>query len=454
MSALSSQTKGFVTGVVTTSLVVAAYWQCANKKHEEVGRRDNGRRRSGSTPSEETHSSTTTTITTTTDEAVMDSVDLPLRMIRKAETVIQKRTSRVIVVVERCTNEHNYSAILRTVEALGIQTVYIICAPTTSQQESNTSSAPTIDTRTGKRIALTPTEQETRINHHLFAQRAAEWLTIREFGSTKECLDVLRNEDDCTIWATDLSQKADCLTVEGLCNATTTSSIIPSKLAIVFGTEAVGCSNEMLTSADRRVYLPLYGFADSLNLSVATALCLLQLFHLDPSIVGHMSENEQSHLRKHWYTKLATQRILTSTQKKHRAKIVTKIRHAEEIEQKKAQPDSNSLTEEQLDKANSLPKWQAELDRLDAEVYEKAIMVVQPLLNDPPPPLSDMRRADEHRTCFVGKNTRQKYTEEWKDMPATENAATHSRKGVSASFFRDVIPDDLHRKKKSNDNTK
>jgi tRNA G18 (ribose-2'-O)-methylase SpoU len=62
-------------------------------------------------------------------------------------------------------------------------------------------------------------------------------------------------------------------------------NIIPEKVAIVFGTEAVGCTNEMLNAADLRVYLPLRGFADSLNLSVATALVVHQMFILDPSLI-------------------------------------------------------------------------------------------------------------------------------------------------------------------------
>ena len=47
---------------------------------------------------------------------LLDSPALDQRMLRKAEGALRQRTSRLIVVVERCTNDHNYSAILRTVE--------------------------------------------------------------------------------------------------------------------------------------------------------------------------------------------------------------------------------------------------------------------------------------------------------------------------------------------------
>jgi tRNA C32,U32 (ribose-2'-O)-methylase TrmJ len=49
---------------------------------------------------------------------------------------------------------------------------------------------------------------------------------------------------------------------------------VPGRLAIVMGTESTGVSPELLAAADRRIYLPMRGFADSLNLSVAAALVL------------------------------------------------------------------------------------------------------------------------------------------------------------------------------------
>ena len=49
-------------------------------------------------------------------------------------------------------------------------------------------------------------------------------------------------------------------------------------MALVIGTESTGASPAMLRVATKRVYLPLHGFADSLNLSVATAM-VIQVFH-------------------------------------------------------------------------------------------------------------------------------------------------------------------------------
>ena len=57
-----------------------------------------------------------------------------------------------------------------------------------------------------------------------------------------------------------------------------------------------------------------------------------------------------------------------------------------------------------------------------------------------------MRRADEHRICYVGKNTKKKYEDEWKEMPAITNTPTHERKGISCSYFRDLVETESDKK--------
>ena len=47
--------------------------------------------------------------------------------------------------------------------------------------------------------------------------------------------------------------------------------------------------------------MPLHGFADSLNLSVAAALLLQRLEDIDDTVVGDMSEAERTALRREWY---------------------------------------------------------------------------------------------------------------------------------------------------------
>lgn len=379
----------------------------------------------------------TRNIPETPSKGLMDSPHLDMRMIRKAEGAIRKRTSRVTVVVERCTNDHNYSAILRTAEALGIQNVYIIAPPTIRTDK-------TLLSMKGKKVKQGPDEAEGRKLHHLYAQRATEWLTVREFDNTRDCLAELRRTGH-TIWATDLSQVATCLSHEELPMDTTSGSAVPKKVAVVFGTESVGCTAEMLSGCDLRVYLPLRGFADSLNLSVATALVIHHLFVLDPSIEGDMSDEERIKLRRKWFAKLAGKRLLTSRQKKDRAKLLSTIEQCRDIARKQAEHEDGSgvpLQAEQIAKLQTLPALQAELSALDKLIETKAEEAVIDLINNPPPPLTDLRRHDEHRVAHISKSTRENNIEFWggieSHMPAT--ASYHTNENPStANFFRNRV---------------
>jgi len=201
------------------------------------------------------------------------------------------------------------------------------------------------------------------------------------------------------------------------------------------GTEAVGCTTEMLNAADLRVYLPLRGFADSLNLSVATALVVHQMFVLDPTLVGGMSEEERRGLREKWYAKLASQRLLSAKDKKQRVRIISYLHQCDELERKRLAGERIEPAQQaKLDKRQAK---QAELDAIVKTLAADSQAAVKDLVENPPSPITDMRRADEHRTCFVGKNTKSSHGDAWADMPATANLPVQHN--LTSSFFRDRV---------------
>mmetsp|Transcript_1874 Transcript_1874/g.1987 ORF Transcript_1874/g.1987 Transcript_1874/m.1987 type:complete len:133 (-) Transcript_1874:150-548(-) len=121
-----------------------------------------------------------------------------------------------------------------------------------------------------------------------------------------------------------------------------------------------------------RVYLPLRGFADSLNLSVATALILHQLLHLCPNVIGEMSQSERQKYRLKWYSKLAVQRIMTRTEKKKRHKMMCLVRAGEAI----AHRDISTLTVEQITIVNrKLVKYDAAIALKDKKAYRNLWMI-------------------------------------------------------------------------------
>ncbi|KAF0687110.1 Aste57867_21081 [Aphanomyces stellatus] len=189
------------------------------------------------------------------------------RRIRKAETVLQRRTARIILVLESSCDMFNQMAVLRTAECFGIQHVWIV-EPAFYKEH-----------KAGRAIA----------------REATDWLSIRRFKTSAACIQALR-ETGYEIWTTELSQDAVSLEDPAV--------KLPERVAIVMGREADGVSKDMIAAADKRVYLPIHGFADSLNLNVATGLVIQRLFFICPEARGAMTKTERATLRDTWYRRM------------------------------------------------------------------------------------------------------------------------------------------------------
>ena len=139
---------------------------------------------------------------------------------------------------------------------------------------------------------------EDRLSRKI-TKAASEWLSMRHFDTTAECLEALRAEQ-CEVWATVLSQDAVVLDSPSL-----RVPPPPKRLAVVFGREATGVSAAMVAAADRRVYFPMHGFSESLNLSVSAALIMQGILQKEPSLRGAMSDADRAALRRDWFVRLA-----------------------------------------------------------------------------------------------------------------------------------------------------
>lgn len=209
------------------------------------------------------------------------------RRLRKAESVLARRTSRLILVIERSYDEMNQVAILRTTEALGIQNVWIVLPACKKRENKN------------KKIGL------QRDSYMKVSRTATQWLTMRTFTTPGKCIEALR-EENYAIWTTELSQDAVCL------DHPDSVRPLPERVALIVGREADGVSKEMQEAATKRFYLPIHGWADSFNLAAATAMVLQKILGYCPEIVGAMDDSERSALREKWYAQLAK----TATQRK------------------------------------------------------------------------------------------------------------------------------------------
>jgi|FLOH01.1.fsa_nt_gi tRNA(Leu) C34 or U34 (ribose-2'-O)-methylase TrmL len=198
----------------------------------------------------------------------MTESDAPRRL-RRAEAVLRQRCGRILLVLERQTDAHNQMAVLRTAEAMGLVHVWLV--------------------EDGSQPQLPRLKKSVTKGAH-------GWLELRYFEDTATCIQALRAEE-WQIWATDLGAGASAATHENL-------APLPHKVALVMGRESDGVSREMLAEADKRIFLPMFGFTESFNLSVATGMILQRLFDICPAAHGDLSAQQRDALRARWYAKL------------------------------------------------------------------------------------------------------------------------------------------------------
>jgi tRNA (guanosine-2'-O-)-methyltransferase len=157
----------------------------------------------------------------------------------RLKNVLANRQFDLTVVMENVFDPHNVSAVMRTCDAVGIQDIYIL------------------NTKIGK--------------HKKWGARssssAAKWLTIHEYDNASVCFAELRKKFSL-ILTTHLSSNAI-----SLYKIDFTGSV-----ALIFGNEHDGVSEEIRTLADGNFIIPQVGMIRSLNISVACAVSLYEAF--------------------------------------------------------------------------------------------------------------------------------------------------------------------------------
>lgn len=150
--------------------------------------------------------------------------------------VISARTNHFTVAMEDVFQMHNTSAVVRTCEVFGVQQAH------------------SIEGRFGKRL-------DAKI-----AMGAQKWVDVFRYNDTQSCIDALRGQG-YQIVATTPHKDAYFLN----------DFDISKKSAFFFGTEKEGLSQQVLSQADTYLKIPMVGFTESLNISVAVAIVLQQL---------------------------------------------------------------------------------------------------------------------------------------------------------------------------------
>lgn len=188
------------------------------------------------------------------------------RRLELFEHVIQNRTRYITVVLEDIFQAHNASAVLRTAECFGIQDVHII------ENRNPYTVSPDV------------------------ALGSPKWLNLKKYN---------KHENNTLTTIQELKQRGYRIV------ATTPHSndvnlehfdLNKGKVALFFGTEQHGLSQQMIDHADEYLKIPMYGFTESFNISVSAAIVLHHLTYKlrQTNIDWELSEQEKNDILFEW----------------------------------------------------------------------------------------------------------------------------------------------------------
>ena len=185
------------------------------------------------------------------------------------DRLIQERTDYVRIVMEDLYQSHNQSAVMRTADCLGIQHVHLIENRNVYDETSTVSR--------GAREWLSLHRHNERENNTLATIGFLREQGYRIIATTPHTHDVCIDELD----------------------------LAKGKMAFFFGTELTGLSSTVLEEADEFVKIPMYGFTESLNVSVAAALVMYSIVQRlrDGNLVWRLSPEQRDEILWQWYNK-------------------------------------------------------------------------------------------------------------------------------------------------------
>ncbi len=178
--------------------------------------------------------------------------------------VLKERTKYITIAIEDVFQMHNTSAVIRSCEVFGIQEAHVIEDRFAKCLDKNISMG------------------------------AQQWVDVYSYDSSIECLRTLRSQGYKIIATT--PHDDSCLLQD---------FVLQDPIALFFGTEKEGLSEEVIEEADGFLKIPMVGFTKSLNISVSAAIILqkLQQDLKNSDISWWLSEHEILEKRLDWTKK-------------------------------------------------------------------------------------------------------------------------------------------------------
>ena len=188
----------------------------------------------------------------------------------RLNSVLDNRTTHFCIAMEDLFYERNSGAIIRTADGYGIQNINVI-EPSGSFKSKVT---------------------------NIISKGAEKWVTQKQFGDlqtgAKDCINQLRKEGYQIVATT---PHASGHTIHDF--------DITKKSAFFLGAEKTGISEVVMEEADDYIAMPIFGFTESFNVSVANGILLHELINrLRKSDVDwHLNQEERNDLMLDWTLK-------------------------------------------------------------------------------------------------------------------------------------------------------
>lgn len=169
----------------------------------------------------------------------------------RADRIKPFRCKNLIAVIENPTDVKNIGTVIRNVNALGVEKVYVVDPRRSLQDDWQVM-------RSQKSIS------DTSVS-------AVKWTFVKRFDSTDECFDHLeRNRFKSIVTSPHVKGKASIYLHEG-------DYTVHAKLAVWFGSESVGISDRAVERSEMCVSVPMFGMIESVNLGTSSGIVLYEV---------------------------------------------------------------------------------------------------------------------------------------------------------------------------------
>lgn len=179
-------------------------------------------------------------------------------------SVLANRTKHITVALEDVFQMHNTSAVIRSCDCFGIQEAHLIQNRNANELDKN------------------------------IAMGAQQWVDVHRYKDTSDCIKALKTRGYKIIATTPHND-----------SVLLPDFMVDDKIALFFGTERDGLTSAVLEQADGFLKIPMKGFTESLNISVAAAIILqdLSIKLMKTDVSWQLTEDEKLEKRLEWTMK-------------------------------------------------------------------------------------------------------------------------------------------------------